>query len=278
MCSGPFGGWQSGRPAPARAGAARAAVAGAVRAACLVSLRRTVVHVGVRTRTHPRRPAPRVELFRALAGVLLRLQPRVERQIRETVHTAGLPLGRRFMSIHFRRGDKARELKSGNPTIEVEVLAEDGSFGRAAVPSGASTGEHEAVELRDETADVYLGKGVLDAVRNVNGEIADALSGYNVLDQADIDRALIALDGTPNKGRLGANAVLGVSLACAYAAADAAGAVYVVLHLDLDGPERCRRLRTPAPRGDGRIRRSTAPDGTPTGTGRRTRRAANVTL
>lgn len=102
-------------------------------------------------------------------------------------------------------------------------MAEDGSFGRAAVPSGASTGEHEAVELRDGDKGVYMGKGVLEAVRNVNDVIAEEIVGYNVLDQAEVDRALIALDGTPNKGRLGANAVLGVSLATAYAGADAVG-------------------------------------------------------
>ena len=107
----------------------------------------------------------------------------------------------------------------GNPTVEVDVLLEDGSFGRASVPSGASTGIFEACELRDGDSARYLGKGVTKAVHNVNSEIADALTGRNVLDQAAIDQTLIALDGTPNKSRLGANAILGVSLACAKAAA-----------------------------------------------------------
>ena len=107
----------------------------------------------------------------------------------------------------------------GNPTVEVEVILEDGHMGRASVPSGASTGIYEACELRDGDALRYLGKGVRKAVENVNGEIAQALVGRNVLDQAGIDGALIALDGTPNKSRLGANAILGVSLAAAKAAA-----------------------------------------------------------
>jgi len=114
----------------------------------------------------------------------------------------------------------------GNPTVEVEVVVDDGSttyVGRAAVPSGASTGAFEAVELRDGDKSRYLGKGVLKAVEAVNTEIADAIIGMNVLDQVAIDRAMIALDGTPNKGRLGANAILGVSLACAKAAAEALG-------------------------------------------------------
>ena len=116
----------------------------------------------------------------------------------------------------------AREIldSRGNPTIEVEVTTASGAFGRGMVPSGASTGEHEAVELRDGDKSRYLGKGVLKAVDNVNNEIAEALIGFDVLDQQAIDRALIALDGTPNKGRLGANAILGVSIACARAAAD----------------------------------------------------------
>src|SRR4051812_48193905 len=109
----------------------------------------------------------------------------------------------------------------GNPTVEVDVLLEDGSFGRAAVPSGASTGAHEAVELRDGDASRYLGKGVLKAVDAVNGEILDAVGGMDAEDQIAIDEAMIALDGTPNKARLGANAILGVSLAVAKAAADA---------------------------------------------------------
>ncbi|MCY6356852.1 phosphopyruvate hydratase [Clostridium sp. ZS2-4] len=106
-----------------------------------------------------------------------------------------------------------------NPTVEVEVELEDGTVGRAAVPSGASTGIFEAVELRDEDKSVYKGKGVLKAVENVNTIIADELVGMNVLNQVAIDKAMIALDGTENKGKLGANAMLGVSLACAQAAA-----------------------------------------------------------
>ncbi len=109
----------------------------------------------------------------------------------------------------------------GNPTVEVDVLLEDGSHGRAGVPSGASTGTHEAVELRDGDKKRYLGKGVRNAVDAVNGEIFDALGGMDAEAQAKIDETLIALDGTPNKGRLGANAILGVSLAVAKAAAAA---------------------------------------------------------
>lgn len=109
----------------------------------------------------------------------------------------------------------------GNPTIEVEVVTEAGGFGRASVPSGASTGEYEAVELRDGDKDYYQGKSVLDAVDNVNTIIADELCGfYEVTDQVAIDKAMIELDGTPNKAKLGANAILGVSLAVARAAAD----------------------------------------------------------
>ncbi|OWR01578.1 phosphopyruvate hydratase [Sphingopyxis witflariensis] len=111
----------------------------------------------------------------------------------------------------------------GNPTVEVDVLLEDGSFGRAAVPSGASTGAHEAVELRDGDKSRYLGKGVLKAVAAVNGDIADALIGLDAEDQRELDMAMIDLDGTANKSRLGANAILGVSLAAAKAAADARG-------------------------------------------------------
>lgn len=110
-----------------------------------------------------------------------------------------------------------------NPTVEVEVTLEDGIVGRAAVPSGASTGIFEAVELRDGNKEVYLGKGVLKAVENVNTLIADELVGMNVLDQVAIDKAMIELDGTNNKGKLGANAMLGVSLACARAAAESLG-------------------------------------------------------
>ena len=111
----------------------------------------------------------------------------------------------------------------GNPTVEVEVYLEDGTVGRAAVPSGASTGIYEACELRDGDKSRYLGKGVLTAVKNVNTEIAECLVGMNVLDQTAIDKALIALDGTPNKTKLGANAILGASLACAKAAAESLG-------------------------------------------------------
>ena len=111
----------------------------------------------------------------------------------------------------------------GNPTVEVEVYLEDGTMGRAAVPSGASTGIYEACELRDGDKSRYNGKGVEKAVSNVNTEIAEALIGTNVLDQVAIDKMLIDLDGTPNKSRLGANAILGASLACAKAAAEALG-------------------------------------------------------
>jgi len=108
----------------------------------------------------------------------------------------------------------------GNPTVEVDVVLEDGSVGRAAVPSGASTGAHEAVELRDGDKKRYLGKGVQKAVEAVNGEIFEALSDHSVEEQVQIDQVMIDLDGTPNKSRLGANAILGVSLACAKAAAE----------------------------------------------------------
>ena len=120
---------------------------------------------------------------------------------------------------------EAREIldSRGNPTVEVDVILEDGSMGRAAVPSGASTGVHEAVELRDGDKSRYLGKGVLKAVDNVNDIIAPELEGMDALDQVAIDRAMIALDGTPNKAKLGANAILGVSMAVARAAADYLG-------------------------------------------------------
>ncbi len=111
----------------------------------------------------------------------------------------------------------------GNPTVEVDVYTESGAFGRGIVPSGASTGEHEAVELRDGDKDRYLGKGVTKAVENVNTTIADAMIGLDVRAQESIDRALIELDGTPNKGKLGANAILGVSIAVAQAAAQYSG-------------------------------------------------------
>jgi len=107
----------------------------------------------------------------------------------------------------------------GNPTVEVDVYTASGAIGRAAVPSGASTGIHEAVELRDDDSAIYMGKSVLKAVQNVNEIIAEELKGYNVQNQTTIDAAMIALDGTPNKEKLGANAILGVSLACAKAAA-----------------------------------------------------------
>ena len=111
----------------------------------------------------------------------------------------------------------------GNPTLEVEMSTSAGGFGRAAVPSGASTGEYEAAELRDEDASRYLGKGVRQAVANINGEISRALKGYSVSDQVGLDETLIELDGTPNKKRLGANAILGVSLAAVKAAASDVG-------------------------------------------------------
>ena len=116
----------------------------------------------------------------------------------------------------------AREVldSRGNPTLEVEVYTESGAFGRGMVPSGASTGEHEAVELRDGDKSRYGGLGTQKAVDNVNNIIAEAIIGYDVRDQQAIDRAMIALDGTPNKGKLGANAILGVSIAVARAAAD----------------------------------------------------------
>jgi enolase len=119
----------------------------------------------------------------------------------------------------------AREIldSRGNPTVEVDVTLEDGSFGRAAVPSGASTGAHEAMELRDGDKARYLGKGVSKAVAAVNGEIYEALADMDAENQVDIDNAMIKLDGTPNKARIGANAILGVSLAVAKAAADSCG-------------------------------------------------------
>ncbi len=120
---------------------------------------------------------------------------------------------------------KARQIldSRGNPTIEVDVITTSGKMGRAAVPSGASTGSHEAVELRDDDPQVYVGKGVLNAVANVNEIIADELVGFSVFEQNLLDKIMIELDGTPNKGKLGANAILGVSLAIAKAAAQEAG-------------------------------------------------------
>src|SRR5258708_13912788 len=119
----------------------------------------------------------------------------------------------------------ARQIRDarGNPTVEVDVTLESGAFGRAAVPSGASTGEHEAWELRDGDKTRYLGKGVSKAVANVNTKIVKALIGHDALDQVGLDQTMIALDGTPTKGKLGANAILGVSLANAHAAADPVG-------------------------------------------------------
>jgi enolase len=124
-----------------------------------------------------------------------------------------------ILAIHARQILDSR----GNPTVEVDVMLEDGAFGRAAVPSGASTGAYEAVEIRDGDKGVYLGKGVLKAVEAVNGEIAGEIIGLDAEDQAEVDAAMIALDGTENKSRLGANAILGVSLAVAKAAADVRG-------------------------------------------------------
>ncbi len=123
-----------------------------------------------------------------------------------------------IIDIHARQIFDSR----GNPTVEVDVITEHGYFGRAAVPSGASTGEHEAVELRDG-GEAYMGKGVLEAVENVNGRIAGTLLGVSVFEQAQIDKIMIELDGTPNKSKLGANAILGVSLAVAKAAANELG-------------------------------------------------------
>jgi enolase len=131
---------------------------------------------------------------------------------------------------------RAREIldSRGNPTVEADVVLDSGAWGRAAVPSGASTGEHEAVELRDGDKGRYLGKGVRKAVENVNGEIAGALKGRDVADQAGLDRAMIELDGTSNKSRLGANAILAVSMAAARAGASAA---QQPLYRYLGGPE-----------------------------------------
>jgi enolase len=130
---------------------------------------------------------------------------------------------------------RAREIldSRGNPTVEADVVLDTGAAGRAAVPSGASTGEHEAVELRDGDKGRYLGKGVQNAVQNANGELAGALQGHDAYDQVGLDRAMIELDGTPNKGRLGANAILAVSLAAARAAANDCG---LPLYRYLGGP------------------------------------------
>ncbi len=125
----------------------------------------------------------------------------------------------KIVKVHAREVMDSR----GNPTVEVDVKTESGAFGRAIVPSGASTGEHEAVELRDGDKSRYLGKGVLQAVKNVNEIIASKVLGMDVYNQEELDDVLLALDGTPNKGKLGANAILGVSLAVAHAAADHKG-------------------------------------------------------
>lgn len=146
------------------------------------------------------------------------------------------------MSVHILQVHGRQILDSrGNPTVEVEVLLEDGTIGRAAVPSGASTGAHEACELRDGDKEVYLGKGVLKAVENVNGELDELLSGQDAFDQAAIDQAMIAADGTPNKARLGANAILACSMATAHAAALSCG---LPLFRYLGGAGACR---LPAP-------------------------------
>ena len=126
------------------------------------------------------------------------------------------PIMSNIAEIHAREVLDSR----GNPTVEAQVFLLDGSFGRAIVPSGASTGEHEAVELRDDDADRFLGKGVLKAVENVNSEIAQALAGFDAFDQRALDQKMIELDGTDNKGRLGANAILSVSMAAARASAE----------------------------------------------------------
>src|SRR5947209_15429464 len=125
-------------------------------------------------------------------------------------------------SIEFIQGRQILDSR-GNPTVEVDVILEDGTLGRAAVPSGASTGEHEAVELRDDDKKRWLGKGVSKAVENINSKIAPELISMDPRDQEAIDRLMIELDGTPNKGKLGANALLGVSMAVAKAAALSSG-------------------------------------------------------
>ena len=116
----------------------------------------------------------------------------------------------------------------GNPTVEVDVITDEGAIGRAAVPSGASTGIHEAVEMRDGDAKKYVGKGVLKAIKNVNNVIAPALLGYDVADQTGIDQMMIQMDGTANKGKLGANGMLAISMAVAKAAAEEADRKSVV--------------------------------------------------
>src|SRR5213595_1964036 len=136
------------------------------------------------------------------------------------------------LAIEFVQGRQILDSR-GNPTVEVDVLLEDGTLGRAAVPSGASTGEHEAVELRDDDKKVYLGKSVYKAIENINSKIAPELIGLDPRDQEAIDALMIELDGTPNKAKLGANAILGVSMAVAKAAAEASG---LPLYRYLGGP------------------------------------------
>src|SRR5689334_5348287 len=136
------------------------------------------------------------------------------------------------LAIEFIQGRQILDSR-GNPTVEVDVLLEDGTLGRAAVPSGASTGENEAVELRDDDKKKWMGKSVLKAVENVNSKIAPELIGLDPRDQERIDALMIELDGTPNKGKLGANAILGVSMAVAKAAAEASG---LPLYRYLGGP------------------------------------------
>jgi enolase len=141
------------------------------------------------------------------------------RESTSRITTEAIPPMTTIIDIH------AREIldSRGNPTVEVDVLLESGAMGRAAVPSGASTGAHEAVERRDGDKTRYKGKGVLEAVAAVNGEIAEEIVGFDAMEQVGIDRTMIEMDGTPNKSRLGANAILGVSLAVAKAAAEASG-------------------------------------------------------
>src|SRR5437764_2841994 len=136
------------------------------------------------------------------------------------------------LAIEFIQGRQMLDSR-GNPTVEVDVLLEDGTLGRAAVPSGASTGEYEAVELRDGDKKIYQGKGVAKAVENVNTKIAPELIGLDPRDQEAIDRLMVELDGTPNKAKLGANAILGVSMAVAKAAAEACS---LPLYRYLGGP------------------------------------------
>jgi len=160
----------------------------------------------------------------AAAGVTSHLVERAARsylrhRIDVPIRTGNLRMNDSILAV------VAREIldSRGNPTLEVDVITGEGVLGRAAVPSGASTGAHEAVELRDGDKSRYLGKGTLKAVENVNTLISEALDGFDIYDQVAIDKAMLELDGTPNKAKLGANAILGVSLACAHAAANSAG-------------------------------------------------------